>query len=226
MELLHISTMVGIISIFSQINVLAENSVECYPACRSGFTCYQGNCVSLCNPPCPDKQVCTSSGECVGVSQSIPSSNNGKQVYSQKQDKEIQCTEIFVVKPQMDASNVPGNFEESELLSASTIIANAIVKKKSSSISIISNDVIESVQKCKARLVVAHVKSYYKVPAKMGQYQAVITVLISVYDSPQQQSPTRTEEFTAKGDRHWGDSVPLQNAIQSVCRKIKSNFKL
>lgn len=27
--------------------------VECFPACRSGFTCARGGCVSLCTPPAP-----------------------------------------------------------------------------------------------------------------------------------------------------------------------------
>lgn len=37
---------------------------ECFPSCRAGYTCYQAQCVSLCNPPCGDGQSCTAAGEC------------------------------------------------------------------------------------------------------------------------------------------------------------------
>jgi hypothetical protein len=37
---------------------------ECTPACRSGFTCQSGQCVSLCNPPCAAGEQCTAQGEC------------------------------------------------------------------------------------------------------------------------------------------------------------------
>ena len=74
-------------------------------------------------------------------------------------------------------------------------------------------------------MIAAKVKTYYKVPAKMGQFQGVITISISTYDSPQQKSATKTEDFTAEGDRHWGDSVPLQNAIEAVCKEIKRKYK-
>lgn len=39
---------------------------ECTPACRSGFTCQSGQCISLCNPPCAAGEQCTAQGECTG----------------------------------------------------------------------------------------------------------------------------------------------------------------
>ena len=36
---------------------------QCYPACRPGFLCAEGQCISECNPPCPADQIC-SNGEC------------------------------------------------------------------------------------------------------------------------------------------------------------------
>jgi hypothetical protein len=38
---------------------------ECFPACRAGYTCHQGKCVSLCNPPCAATEECTSAGQCI-----------------------------------------------------------------------------------------------------------------------------------------------------------------
>jgi hypothetical protein len=36
----------------------------CFPACREGFTCHQGQCISLCNPPCPAGLECVAGRRC------------------------------------------------------------------------------------------------------------------------------------------------------------------
>lgn len=40
---------------------------ECFPACRSGYVCQPEKleCVSVCNPPCDDDEVCTENAECI-----------------------------------------------------------------------------------------------------------------------------------------------------------------
>ncbi|MFO0570318.1 MAG: hypothetical protein U0263_32045 [Polyangiaceae bacterium] len=37
-------------------------AVSCSPACRAGFLCQSGACVSACNPPCPSAQQCVVTG--------------------------------------------------------------------------------------------------------------------------------------------------------------------
>lgn len=37
----------------------------CVPDCRDGYVCYQGACISACNPPCPGGQTCTGTGQCI-----------------------------------------------------------------------------------------------------------------------------------------------------------------
>ena len=39
----------------------------CVPACRSGFVCHSGQCISACNPPCPAGYACGVGGECVAA---------------------------------------------------------------------------------------------------------------------------------------------------------------
>jgi photosystem II stability/assembly factor-like uncharacterized protein len=36
----------------------------CFPQCRRGYICRNGQCVSLCNPPCPSGQECGDDGAC------------------------------------------------------------------------------------------------------------------------------------------------------------------
>jgi len=45
---------------------------ECFPPCRSGFLCHQGQCISRCNPLCPDGQICTDDGQCEPSVQPAP----------------------------------------------------------------------------------------------------------------------------------------------------------
>jgi len=40
------------------------SNLECVPACRAGYLCMQGQCVSACNPPCAANETC-SNGQCL-----------------------------------------------------------------------------------------------------------------------------------------------------------------
>jgi hypothetical protein len=49
-----------------QVSSGAERSGGfCSPACRPGFMCHKGQCVSSCNPPCESGETCGANGECV-----------------------------------------------------------------------------------------------------------------------------------------------------------------
>jgi hypothetical protein len=47
-------------------------SSECVPFCRDGYMCLAGQCVSACNPPCPDGHVCRDGRTCEPVAASAP----------------------------------------------------------------------------------------------------------------------------------------------------------
>ena len=42
-----------------------DSSSRCKPSCRNGFTCREGECIAICDPPCPQGAHCSSQGECV-----------------------------------------------------------------------------------------------------------------------------------------------------------------
>jgi hypothetical protein len=42
----------------------APIEAACFPACRAGYLCHEGQCVSACNPPCAAGESCTAAGEC------------------------------------------------------------------------------------------------------------------------------------------------------------------
>jgi hypothetical protein len=47
---------------------------ECVPACRSGYLCNGGQCVSRCNPPCGAGTTCLENGECSSAPAYLPPS--------------------------------------------------------------------------------------------------------------------------------------------------------
>ena len=51
------------------------SAAACFPACRDGFTCYSGQCVSLCNPPCPSGLECVDGHRCEPP---LPGSTNAR----------------------------------------------------------------------------------------------------------------------------------------------------
>lgn len=50
----------------------AADKASCYPPCRTGYYCKEGQCQSLCNPPCPANQQCTPQGECEPLTRKRP----------------------------------------------------------------------------------------------------------------------------------------------------------
>jgi hypothetical protein len=46
-----------------------DPNTPCLPPCRSGYLCHKGQCISLCNPPCPPGTICTGNGECISEGQ-------------------------------------------------------------------------------------------------------------------------------------------------------------
>jgi hypothetical protein len=49
---------------------------NCDPACRPGYECKNGTCVSMCNPPCPENQNCDpKTHDCVPVATAPVESN-------------------------------------------------------------------------------------------------------------------------------------------------------
>jgi hypothetical protein len=41
-----------------------SSQAACFPACREGYVCKDGQCLSLCNPPCPADQSCVGGRRC------------------------------------------------------------------------------------------------------------------------------------------------------------------
>jgi hypothetical protein len=49
-----------------------QGAPACFPACREGFFCDRGRCISQCNPPCPGSQICVGGTRCAYPNEEPP----------------------------------------------------------------------------------------------------------------------------------------------------------
>ena len=54
---------------------VSAQSAQCTPTCRTGYTCADGECVELCNPPCGAGTACNANAECRPIQ---PTSDSGR----------------------------------------------------------------------------------------------------------------------------------------------------
>jgi hypothetical protein len=69
-KLRWILLLLGVGAMWGPTNVVEGQS--CIPECRKGYVCHRGECVSVCNPPCAQGEVCTAEGECVATQAAPP----------------------------------------------------------------------------------------------------------------------------------------------------------
>ena len=60
----------ALVVVTSASRARAAEPDACFPACRAGYLCHEGRCISACNPPCEAGQVCTATGECAAATPS------------------------------------------------------------------------------------------------------------------------------------------------------------
>lgn len=199
---------------------LASDERLCEPPCRIGFVCKDGECVSQCNPPCPENLKCNGKGDCVDLSTDL------YPVSDEPVRSDIACSDIFVVKPEITSEIIPGSFTSGELSSASMMLSNAIKKALKDKPEIINAQEVDIIKKCTSRIIKCTIVSYHKEPSSMGQYEGIMSVKIEIFSSPEMNNPETTVEITERGSRHWGDSVPLENAAKAVSKAIAKKLKL
>jgi hypothetical protein len=52
-------------SLLALTSACSDPAATCEPACRDGFACVRGACVSACNPACEASERCTADARCV-----------------------------------------------------------------------------------------------------------------------------------------------------------------
>ena len=193
------------------VSFSALTDTTCFPQCRTGYVCYKGECMTLCNPPCSQKERCGNNGECVPINDSTVQGDQS-------------CSDIFIIRPTIDTKIIPGELSEDELLNNSSSIADAVASVMGKGVTVIFPSDADVIDKCKAKFVEIRVKSYHKEPARLGQYIGCITVSITLLDYSDRK-PLSVIEISEKGKLHWGDYVPFQNAVDKLCKRICYELK-
>jgi hypothetical protein len=203
-----------------ELSVASDNNKLCDPPCRIGYVCKDGECVSQCNPPCPDNLKCNGKGDCVDLSTDL------NQVPTETVRNDIACSDVFIVKPEITSEIIPGSFTSGELSSASIMLASAIKRACKDKPEIITAGEVDVIKKCSSKIITCTIVSYHKEPSSIGQYEGVMSVKIEIFPNPEMDKPENTIQITQRGTRHWGDSVPLENAAKAVSKAITKKLRL
>ena len=95
----------------------------CVPACRAGFTCLAGVCISACNPPCAAGEQCTSGGECVAASAPPPAFPAEEPPIGPPPDEGVQAHDGFMLRLTfgLGSGNLTQSFDDEGILGTEEI---------------------------------------------------------------------------------------------------------
>src|SRR5690349_2439838 len=71
---------------------------ECLPACRTGYLCMEGQCVSACNPPCAAWELCTANGECIARAPAFPEGQTPVTTLDAEADPDVERHDGFMLR--------------------------------------------------------------------------------------------------------------------------------
>jgi hypothetical protein len=75
---------------------------------------------------------------------------------------------------------------------------------------------LQTIRKFNVPVIVASLVSYRVGSSLMGQKVGEITIMVHFFKTPQDQKPYKSLRITAVGDRDWGNSMPLENAVEKL----------
>jgi hypothetical protein len=205
--------------IFVLLMVGVLNAEECFPRCRAGYICHDGECVSLCNPPCSQGERCTEDGECVPVD-SVFNSEKESAMLSTEQGM---CREMYVIRPVME-TRIPGDFSGDDLLNLGSQLAEAVASVMGDNVAVIFPTDRGVVDSCRAKHVGIRIMSYHKSPGGMGRYSGRLVISVALYGVGS-RAPMSEVEMSVEGYMRWGDFRPLQKAVDKMCKMVRAELK-
>ncbi len=60
----RVALFAGALTLLAGASAARAQTADCFPSCRTGYLCHEGQCVSACNPACGANETCTAAGEC------------------------------------------------------------------------------------------------------------------------------------------------------------------
>jgi len=197
------------------------NAEECFPRCRGGYICHDGECVSLCNPPCSQGERCTGDGECVPVDSPVSVLNSENEIVLPVERG--MCRGVYVIRPVME-TRIPGDFSGDDLLNLGSQLADAVASVMGDNVAVIFPSDRGVVDSCKARHVGIRIVSYHKSPGGMGRYSGRLVLLVALYGVGS-RVPMSEVEVAVEGYMKWGDFRPLQKAVEKMCKRIRTELE-
>lgn len=87
-------------------------------------------------------------------------------------------------------------------------------------LTMVTQEKIDDIKSCESEVVIAKIESYHTRPARMDQRYGTIKITFHFFDPASSEKPYKSETIIAEGDRHWGNSTPLENALIEAAEEI------
>jgi len=131
---------------------------------------------------------------------------------------EKQMVDTYILLPIITQHDLLGNFNDYEIERATLQLAKNInIKYGSQNVKFVYND--SAIINTRAKIIKFNLKHYEKIPAKLNQWEGYIIIEVVIFNNKNDKNP-QSYIFEAVGKRHWGDSIPFENAINALCEKI------
>jgi hypothetical protein len=111
--------------------------------------------------------------------------------------------------------------KEDEAIQYNRMILLPLSKCLKKEFALIDKSKLETIRDLAVPVVVASLQSYQTHSASLEQKEGEITVIFHFFNNPNEQKPYKSLKLTARGEKHWGNSTPLENSIKELAVELK-----
>lgn len=133
----------------------------------------------------------------------------------------VKCKNAYLVGLEFKNDQVGFDVSDDEKIKYNGILADKLSRYIGMPLTVINSDDVDRIINCEAQVISVRLDDYHTKPAKMDQHVGIISLTIYFFHSPKDHKPNNSFTVTAQGERHWGNSTPLENALEAVVEKIK-----
>lgn len=144
------------------------------------------------------------------------------QITSYTENNVVNCDNGYYIRTDFPDNIIGFNVTETEKLEYNGALLTAISNLLNTPLSMLSQEDATLIKFCNSKVVVATIDSYHTRPAKMDQRHGTIKITFHFFNAASDEKPYNSVTLVAEGDRHWGNSTPLENSIIEITKKIRT----
>lgn len=135
--------------------------------------------------------------------------------------EQVPKAEAYLIGMTFTTEIIGFEVKEDEAIQYNRMILVPLSKCLKKEVALIDKSKLEKIRDLTAPVVIASLQSYQTHPASLEQKEGEITVIFHFFNNPNEQKPYKSLKLTVRGEKHWGNSTPLENAIKELAVELK-----